>query len=70
MITLRYRPQARMQIRGQPLDKWQPRRRLTLFPGVYNIGSHLHYLACHAPLPVRSRWKSAYRRFCDHYRDF
>jgi len=24
---------------------------------------YLHYRACHAPAPVRLRWKSAYQRF-------
>lgn len=25
--------------------------------------SHLHYLACHAPLPIQQRWRSAYKKF-------
>lgn len=40
------------------------------WPRVYKIGQHLHYLACHAPLPVRSRWHMAWLRFNRKYRNF
>jgi hypothetical protein len=44
--------------------------KLKFFPYVYNIGSQLHYLADHAPEPVRQKWKTAYQRFTNHYRKF
>lgn len=25
---------------------------------------HLHYLACHAPVPVQRRWQPAYKNLC------
>ena len=31
------------------------------------IFSQLHYLACHAPTPIRQRWRPAYKRFCERY---
>lgn len=40
------------------------------WPRVYRIGQHLHYLACHAPMPVRSKWRVAWRRFTHKYRNF
>ena len=39
-------------------------------PYVYKIGSHLHYLALHAPLAVRPKWRSAWRRFIKQYPKF
>jgi hypothetical protein len=51
-------------------ENWQPRHRLTMFPVVYNIGTQLHYLAQHAPRPIRQRWRSAWQRFTQHYRKF
>ena len=44
--------------------------KLNSFPQVYRIGSQLHYLADHAPLPVQKKWKPAFRRFCKQYRKF
>jgi hypothetical protein len=44
--------------------------RLSSFPTVYRIGSHLHYLADHAPLPIQRKWKPVFRRFCERYRKF
>ena len=29
--------------------------------------SNLHYLACHAPLPIRKKWRNAYKNFYDKY---
>jgi hypothetical protein len=43
---------------------------LSSFPGVYKIGSQLHYLADHAPLPVQKKWKHMFRKFCQRYRKF
>jgi len=63
MTTLKFRP-------GHRGAKWHPRYRLTRFPGVYNIGEQLHYLAQHAPGPVQSRWRAAWQRFTAHYRKF
>ena len=40
------------------------------WPRVYKIGHHLHYLACHAPLPVRPRWQAAWQRFLKNHRNF
>lgn len=40
------------------------------FPRVYRIGSQLHYLALHAPEAVSLKWRTANRRFVDHYRKF
>lgn len=44
--------------------------RLQKWPRVYKIGQHLHYLACHAPLAVRPKWRSAWRRFLKQHRNF
>jgi len=44
--------------------------RLSSFPTVYRIGSQLHYLADHAPVPIQQKWKSAFRKFCERYRKF
>jgi hypothetical protein len=68
MTTGKFRPQPRRGL--DPVYHWQPRYRLTRFPGVYNIGGHLHYLAQHAPKPVRIKWLPAWRRFVAHYRKF
>jgi hypothetical protein len=43
---------------------------LSSFPRAYKIGGHLHYLASHAPLSVRKKWKPAFRRFCQKYKKF
>jgi hypothetical protein len=40
------------------------------WPRVYRIGQHLHYLACHAPLSVRPKWRDAWRRFNFKYKNF
>lgn len=40
------------------------------WPRVYKIGQHLHYLACHAPLSVRPKWRSAWLRFSRKYKKF
>ena len=40
------------------------------WPRVYKIGHHLHYLACHAPLAVRPKWRAAWQRFIKQYRNF
>ena len=39
-------------------------------PKIYKIGSHLHYLACHAPKNIRAKWNSAWRRFYKNYPKF
>ena len=31
---------------------------------------HLHYLACHAPLPIQKKWRKAYKQFCNQYLPF
>lgn len=40
------------------------------WPRVYKIGQHLHYLACHAPMSVRPKWRSAWRKFYKTHRKF
>jgi len=40
------------------------------WPRVYKIGQHLHYLACHSPISVRPKWRSAWQRFIKKYRNF
>lgn len=40
------------------------------WPRVYRIGQHLHYLACHAPKPVNSKWSRVWHRFNHKYRNF
>lgn len=59
-----------MKFRPGGPENWQSRYRLTRFPGVYNIGSQLHYLAQHAPKAVRSRWQWAWQRFIQRYKKF
>jgi hypothetical protein len=68
MTAKKFRPQPHHGL--DPVQHWQPRYRLTKFPGVYNIGSQLHYLAQHAPRSIRIRWLPAWRRFAAHYRKF
>jgi|688.fasta_scaffold238497_2 hypothetical protein len=36
-------------------------------PRVYKIGSHLHYLACHAPINIRKKWYKNWQRFIKNY---
>lgn len=76
---MKFRPQERNKIYDLKhrrkwavsyCENWSMRSRLTLFPGVYNIGSYLHYLADHAPEPIQKRWKPAFLRFCKRYRKF
>ena len=73
MTPLRFRPQAisaRWRQRNGPTGdlNWDtgslvsgitPVNRQCLARTFYN----LHYRACHAPDPIRRRWKSAYQRF-------
>lgn len=44
--------------------------KLSTFPTVYRIGSQLHYLADHAPVPIQRKWKPVFQRFCKRYRKF
>lgn len=33
-------------------------------------GSQLHYLADHAPYPLRKKWKPVFQKFIQHHRKF
>jgi hypothetical protein len=43
---------------------WQFQHKTDFYqPRVYKTGSHLHYLAAHAPPNVQLKWHSAWLRF-------
>jgi hypothetical protein len=44
--------------------KWYPAGWKTNQISIGRRFGQLHYLACHAPLPIQKKWKQAYKTFC------
>lgn len=51
----------------QTRAKWYPAGWKVNHISIGRRFGHLHYLACHAPAPVRHRWRSAYQLFEKRY---
>lgn len=37
---------------------------------IFRCGGHLHYLADHAPDPIKKKWKPAFMKFIQRHRKF
>lgn len=74
-MTLKFRPND-----GYPLSF---RRKMGFYTGKYKwhirhwypdhivrAGGHLHYLADHAPSPIRKKWKPVFKKFIQQHRKF
>lgn len=72
-MLYKFRPQ---QLNGKYRLQHNPVGDLHYYPHrwydshVLRVGGYLHYLADHAPLPVQSKWKRAFRRFIKLHRKF
>lgn len=65
-----YRPQdftptLKLKERGLYLYKWHPRTECDSH--ILRVGKQLHYLACHSPLTVQKKWRSAWDKFYKRY---
>lgn len=50
--------------------KWYPAGWKTNQISIGRRFGHLHYLACHSPKPISTKWRSAYTQFCNkHFAD-
>ena len=74
----KFRPQEisksyiiRQRLKTGRSDNYNWQSRVEWYPAVWSKHqqqfarrfARLHYLACHAPMPIQRRWQSAYRRF-------
>lgn len=73
-INPRYRLKRRLKYGRYDSYNWQSRygyKRVNPEPinreTIGRIFSQLHYLACHAPKPVRMKWQRAYNNFMKRY---
>ncbi len=74
----RFRPQAlpksyvmKQRLKYGRTDNYTWQTRVRWYPAGWgfnrrvlgNIHSRLHYLACHAPVPIQQRWRAVYNTF-------
>ena len=81
----KFRPQAissryimkQRRVTGR-VENYNWQTRIKWYPAGWKINQisigrrfgHLHYLACHSPVPVQKCWRSVYKNFCDrHFAD-
>lgn len=70
----KFRPQALpknfvflFRLRGKHTKLDWVNRRIQPTSTLGRIGSHLHYLGSHSPMPVLNKWRKAERRFLKRY---
>lgn len=65
---LKFRPQdfsGKFKLRNNPVGQYHFQERHAYTPLHYiRTGGHLHYLADHAPSPIRKKWSRVFRKFC------
>lgn len=65
--TLKVRRQLKMaypkELANRYIRHWHPCH-------IMRVGGHLHYLADHAPKPIRKKWKTAFKKFIQRHRKF
>lgn len=65
--VLKFRPQSMLgkyKIKHNPIGQYHWYEHRPCDQHVLRVGGYLHYLADHAPNPVRKKWKQAFQRFC------
>jgi hypothetical protein len=65
--SLMFRPQtfgAKYKLKYNPVGSYHRYERRHCNQHSWRVGGYLHYLADHAPLAVRKKWKTAFRKFC------
>ena len=68
-ISTRYLMKQRRELGRADTYNWQTR--IKWHPAGWKVNqisigrrfSHLHYLACHAPVPITKKWLNAYKNF-------
>ena len=81
-MNILYRPQAlskkfliKERLKGGGRINYNFRDRIRWYPAGWkfnkkvlgNVHCKLHYLACHAPIPIQKRWARAYKVFCNQH---
>jgi hypothetical protein len=64
--SLMFRPQdfnGKYKLKNNPVGQWHRYERRHCNQHSWRVGGYLHYLADHAPLAVRKKWKTAFRKF-------
>ncbi len=62
-----FRPQefnGKYKLKQNPVGEWHRYERRFYSSHLLRLGGYLHYLADHAPRPVRKKWKPVFRKFC------
>lgn len=75
-VGTKYIMKQRLQTGRSENYNWQTR--ISWYPAGWKVNQisigrrfgHLHYLACHAPLPIQKKWRRAYKQFCNQYLPF
>lgn len=70
-MTKVFRPQHfsgkyKLKNRNVGIWHWHTRRSFDSF--LYRTAGVLHYLGCHAPLPIQKKWYPVWKRFEQKYR--
>lgn len=68
----KFRPQefnTKFKLKNNPVGKWHWIDHRHFPTHFHRMAAQLHYLADHAPKPIRLKWRNAWKKFEQKYRN-